>query len=242
MNNHMVTSDIQRTRIANNLPVAREGLPFIIPGLIITVLLLFLGFFFVGIILGILSIFFMYFFRDPDRAGEAGEDAVLSPADGTIVDIRHLEGNDNRMGAPALRISIFMSVFNVHVNRIPAKGRISGIVYNPGRFFSANLNKASEQNENSSITVDTDNGHKVVVVQIAGLIARRIVCWVKAGDDVVAGQRFGLIRFGSRVDIYLPDDSRVNVRLKERVKAGESVIGYLPWNKEEKQIKDERIL
>jgi len=127
-----------------------------------------------------------------------------------------------------------MSVFNVHVNRIPVKGRISGINYHPGGFFSANLDKASEQNENSSITLDAGNGHRIVFVQIAGLIARRIVCWVKAGDDFAAGQRFGLIRFGSRVDIYLPCDSRVTSRLREQVKAGESVIGYFHRNKEEK--------
>jgi phosphatidylserine decarboxylase len=224
----MTEPDIQRTRIENRLSVAREGLPFIIPGLIVTILLFFLSIFFAGIILGIISIFVMYFFRDPNRSCDAGEDTVLSPADGTIVDIRHLESNNNRMGAPALKISIFMSVFNVHVNRIPAKGKVSGIVYNPGRFFSANLDKASEQNEKNSVTLNTDSGHKVVVVQIAGLIARRIVCWVKAGDEVAAGQRFGLIRFGSRVDIYLPGDSHVTARLKDRVKAGESVIGYLP--------------
>jgi len=224
----MLQSNIQKTRIANKLPVAREGLPFIIPGLIITILLFFLGAFFVAILIGLATLFTVYFFRDPDRINQAGEDAVLSPADGTIIDIRHLEDGNNSLGAPALKISIFMSVFNVHVNRIPAKGRISRIIYNPGKFFSANLDKASEQNENNRIALDTDNGHKIVFVQIAGLIARRIVCWVKEQDHVNAGQRFGLIRFGSRVDIYLPAESRINIRLREKVKAGKTVIGYLP--------------
>jgi phosphatidylserine decarboxylase len=181
-----------------------------------------------SILLGLLTLFIIYFFRDPERSSGAGDDAVLSPADGTVIDIRHLEDCNNRMGSQALKISIFMSVFNVHVNRIPVKGKISGITYNPGEFFSANLDKASEQNENNGITLDAGNGHRIVFVQIAGLIARRIACWVKEGDLVNAGQRFGLIRFGSRVDIYLPKGSRINIRLKDRVKAGESVIGYLP--------------
>jgi len=221
--------------------IAKPGHYFIIAAVIATVVFSVAGVASVAFAGLVITVFIGYFFRDPDRVAPMEEGAVVSPADGRVIIAKPVDENPFIEGK-CIKISIFMSVFNVHVNRIPAKGRISGIVYNPGRFFSANLNKASEQNENSSITVDTDNGHKVVVVQIAGLIARRIVCWVKAGDDVVAGQRFGLIRFGSRVDIYLPDDSRVNVRLKERVKAGESVIGYLPWNKEEKQIKDERIL
>jgi phosphatidylserine decarboxylase len=223
----MLKSDIQKTRIENKLPVAREGLPFIIPALIITLLLFFLGAIFAAIPIGIFTLFALYFFRDPDRAGATGEKDVLSPADGTIIDIRHLEGENNRLGAPALKISIFMSVFNVHVNRIPLNGKISNINYNPGKFFSANLDKASEQNENNGVTLDTGNGQKIVFVQIAGLIARRIACWVKKGDNVSAGQRFGLIRFGSRLDVYLPAESLVNVRLRERVKAGESVIGHL---------------
>lgn len=224
----MSKSYIQETRFENKLPVAREGLPFIIPGIILTILLFALGALYAAIPVGLFTLFSIYFFRDPDRTGNAGAGAILSPADGTIIDIRRLEDANNRFGAPALKISIFMSVFNVHVNRIPVNGRISRIKYNPGKFFSANLDKASEQNENNGLTLDTINGHKIVFVQIAGLIARRIACWVKEGDSVSAGQRFGLIRFGSRVDIYLPAQSSVNVRLRERVKAGETVIGYLP--------------
>jgi phosphatidylserine decarboxylase len=223
----MVQSEIKKTRIENKLPVAREGLPFIIPGLVITILLFYCGVFSIAIMLGLMTLFAIYFFRDPERLSHAGEETVLSPADGTIIDIRHLEDANNLLGRPALKISIFMSVFNVHVNRIPVKGRISGTTYNPGKFFSANLDKASEQNENNGITLDAGNGRRIVFVQIAGLIARRIACWVREGDDVNAGQRFGLIRFGSRVDIYLPVESRINIRLKERVKAGESIIGYL---------------
>jgi phosphatidylserine decarboxylase len=223
----MIKSKIQKTRIENKLPVAREGLPFIVPGIIVTGLLFYWEVYSFAILLGLMTLFIGYFFRDPERVSNAGEDAVLSPADGTIIDIRHIEGDNNSLGGPALKISIFMSVFNVHVNRIPVKGRISGITYNSGRFFSANLDKASEQNENNCVTLDAWNGQRIVFVQIAGLIARRIACWIKAGDQVNAGQRFGLIRFGSRVDIYLPPGTRTDIRIKERVTAGKTVIGYL---------------
>jgi phosphatidylserine decarboxylase len=223
----MIKSKIETTRIENKLPVAREGLPFIVPGIIITALLFYWEVNSVAIPLGLMILFTIYFFRDPERISNAGEDAVLSPADGTIIDIRHIEAGNNNLGGPALKISIFMSVFNVHVNRIPVKGRISGITYNPGRFFSANLDKASEQNENNSVTLDAWNGQRIVFVQIAGLIARRIACWIQAGDQVNAGQRFGLIRFGSRVDIYLPPGTRTDIRIKERVTAGITVIGHL---------------
>lgn len=223
----MLQFKIQKTRIENKLPVAREGLPFIILGLIITIPLFFCGVFSIAILFGLITLFTIYFFRDPERLNHAGDNEVLSPADGTIVDIRQLEDTNNLYGGPALKISIFMSVFNVHVNRIPIKGRIAGIEYNPGRFFSANLDKASEENENNRIALDTGNGNRIVFVQIAGLIARRIACWIKEGDHVNAGQRFGLIRFGSRVDIYMPAGSRIKIRLKDRVKAGESILGYL---------------
>ncbi|MBN1627728.1 MAG: phosphatidylserine decarboxylase family protein [Deltaproteobacteria bacterium] len=217
------------TRIENRLPVAREGLPFIFTGAAVTIIMFSLGLSILGIILGLMTLFTLWFFRDPDRSGSAASDAVLSPADGTIVHIGRIEdGGNYGINGPALKISIFMSIFNVHVNRIPVKGRISGIKYNPGRFFSANLDKASEQNENNRVTLETWNGHRVTFVQIAGLIARRIACWVKESDPVDAGQRFGIIRFGSRVDIYLPDGSRIGVKLKERVKAGQTVMGYLP--------------
>lgn len=225
----MVQPKVQKTRIENRLPVAREGLPFIFTGLIITIIIFILGIISIAILFGLITLFTIWFFRDPDRTSSVAEDAVLSPADGTVIDISHLEdAGDRGVGSPAIKISIFMSVFNVHVNRIPVRGKISGIKYNPGRFFSANLDKASEQNENNRITLDTWNGHRVVFVQIAGLIARRIACWVKENDPVDAGQRFGLIRFGSRVDIYLPAGSSINLRLKERVKAGQTVMGYLP--------------
>lgn len=120
-----------------------------------------------------------------------------------------------------------MSIFNVHVNRIPIGGTIQEIIYRPGSFFSANLDKASELNENNMITLKTPDSRKIVFIQIAGLIARRISCWVKEGDHVAAGQRFGLIRFGSRLEVYIPGDSRITARIHQKVKAGKTIIGYL---------------
>jgi phosphatidylserine decarboxylase len=175
----------------------------------------------------LLSLFVAAFFRDPARVAEASADAILTPADGRIIGIEQVGDRHSPLGSPTVKISIFMSVFNVHVNRVPASGRIREITYRPGRFLSANLSKASEENECNRIALETDTGHKVVFVQIAGLVARRIVCWVKEGDDVKAGQRFGLIRFGSRVDLYLPDSAQIGVRPKQKVKAGKTILGYL---------------
>ena len=224
----MSSPRIIKTRIENKLPMAREGLPFIVSGLALTALLFYGGLYFISILAGILSLFIIYFFRDPERISDTPDDAVLTPADGRILNIRNIKDSDNPLGEPAIKVSVFMSVFNVHVNRVPMSGKISEIVYNPGKFFSANLDKASEKNENNRITLDTEKGRRIVFVQIAGLIARRIVCWIDEHDYVKAGQRCGLIRFGSRLDLYLPAESRVIARPQDRVKAGETIIGYLP--------------
>ena len=120
-----------------------------------------------------------------------------------------------------------MNLFDVHVNRIPAGGRVSKVSYQPGKFFSANLDKAAEQNERNAVTLNTHGGYQIVFIQIAGLVARRIACWVREGDEVAAGQRFGLIRFGSRLDIFLPDHTRIIARSGQKVRAGETILGYL---------------
>ena len=146
----------------------------------------------------------MFFFRDPERVQPNIPNAVLTPADGRILAVKQIDHSNNPLGAPGLKISIFMSVFNVHVNRIPVGGSIEKIDYHAGQFFSANLDKASEQNENNRVTLRTPDAQKIVVIQIAGLIARRIVCWITEGDRVDRGQRFGLIRFGSRLEAFLP--------------------------------------
>ena len=222
-----MSSDVEKTRINNRLPVAREGLPFIALGLFHTILFTFLGLEILALFAGLLTLFIIYFFRDPARRSQVSDKTVLTPADGTILRVQHFEDNENHLGEPTIKISVFMSVFNVHVNRIPIMGKISEIVYHPGKFFSAHLDKASEKNEKNLIALKTGDDRKIVFVQIAGLIARRIVCWIKEGDHVKTGQRFGLIRFGSRLDIYLPKDTRVTVQPRDKVKAGETVLGHL---------------
>ncbi len=218
---------MDNSKINNRWPFAHEGLPFLLVSCAITSLFFFLGFLQLFIISGILSLFIVFFFRDPHRSNTATNKAILTPADGKILEIQHLIDTNNPLGEPALKISVFMSIFNVHVNRMPIGGVIQKVTYNPGRFFSANLDKASKQNENNMITLNSLGSYRIVLVQIAGLIARRISCWVKEGSHVEAGQRFGIIRFGSRLEVYLPDDSKIIAQLHQKVRAGETIIGYL---------------
>ena len=166
----------------------------------------------------LLSVFTIYFFRDPERTVPEGEDLFVSPADGRVLRIiRVPEG---------IRVDVFMSVFNVHVNRIPCSGRIERMTYYPGRFFSAFRDKASDENER--LVIEIVHGEKrVIVKQIAGLIARRIVCHLKEGDVVHTGERFGMIKFGSRVDLTLPAGTEIKVRVGDRVKAGQTVMGVM---------------
>lgn len=215
------------SRVNNNWPIAREGLPFILAGILLTIILSLFGIVFLAALSAALTLFTIYFFRDPNRVCSCTSNAILTPADGRVVKIQRLDGKDAPLGEPAVLISVFMSLFNVHVNRIPIAGVVQGIQYHPGKFFSANLDKASEQNERNSIILNTINARRIVVTQIAGLIARRIVCWARQGDRVQTGQRFGLIRFGSRLDVFLPVDSQVVVRNGQRVKAGQTIIGYI---------------
>lgn len=215
------------SRINNKWPLAREGFPFIFIGCFLTLLIFFLGLVYLSILAGIISLFVIFFFRDPKRKNKAPHNAVLTPADGTVLDIKHIEDTNNPLGEPAIKVSIFMSVFNVHVNRMPVGGTVEKITYQPGRFFSANLDKASQYNENNRVTLRTSDSRRIVVIQIAGLIARRIACWINEKEQVVAGQRFGLIRFGSRLEIFLPVNSKITAQPHQKVKAGETIIGYL---------------
>ena len=201
---------------------------FILLGLIFSVIFFSVGFLSITILMGVVTLFIIWFFRDPERINDAPENAVLSPADGKILAVRHLDDSNSPLGKDIIKVSIFMSIFNVHVNRVPTKGKILEIVYSPGKFFSANLDKASEQNENNRIMLETDKGHRIIFIQIAGLIARRIACWINERDYVKTGQRYGLIRFGSRLDIYIPSESRIVIKPRDKVKAGETIIGYLP--------------
>ncbi|MBN2126602.1 MAG: phosphatidylserine decarboxylase family protein [Deltaproteobacteria bacterium] len=218
---------MKESRINKGLPVAKEGLPFILVGAFLTGVFLYGDITPAGGLTGLLTLFTVYFFRDPDRSPPQRDKAVLSPADGKVIRIDRLRDRTNPLGAPAVKVSIFMSLFDVHVNRIPLSGTISETSYHPGRFFSANLDKASSENESNRMTIQAMDGQRVTTVQIAGMIARRIVCRVKVGDEVVAGERFGLIRFGSRLDVYFPEGARVTARLRSRVKAGKSILGYL---------------
>jgi phosphatidylserine decarboxylase len=218
---------LDESRVYNKWPLAKEGLPFVLLGCALVVVFSYLGLLILSGFSVILTLFTLFFFRDPDRNNTIPDKAVLTPADGKIIQIQHIENDNNPLGEPAVKISIFMSVFNVHVNRIPMDGTIKDITYYPGKFFSANLDKASEQNERNRITLQTRDSRDIVFVQIAGLIARRIVCWVKKGEDMQAGQRFGLIRFGSRLEVYLPDDTRITAQLHQKVSAGETIIGHL---------------
>jgi len=223
----MVTPRVRKTRIENRWPVAREGLPFIAAGVVFTCVSALLGWAVAAFVLGFLTCFVITFFRDPERTPEASEGAVISPADGKVLTAAVREDDRNPLGRPCAQVSIFMTIFNVHVNRMPASGTVKELRYHPGRFFSANLGKASAENERSELTLETAGGRTLVVVQVAGLVARRIACWVEPGDGVVRGQRYGLIRFGSRLDVFMPEDTDIVVKPGDKVRAGKSVLGSL---------------
>jgi phosphatidylserine decarboxylase len=206
--------------------IAQEGYPFIIFSLVITVLISFFGICWLIILMVALTLFVVWFFRNPERYFQDEEKLVISPADGKVVKIDDVEITGTIAGKYK-KISIFMNVFNVHVNRVPYSGQIETINYHEGKFLSANLDKASVDNERNEVMIRTEDGRVLWAVQIAGLIARRIVCWLNVGTPVKKGERFGLIRFGSRVDIYLPEDSKISVKLGDKVKAGETPLGYL---------------
>jgi len=203
-----------------------EGYPFIIFSFIITIFVAFFGNGYLIAFFLLLSAFVVWFFRNPDRSFQDEEKLIISPADGKVVKIEEVE-HEGAMAGKFKKISIFMNVFNVHVNRASYRGKIEAIHYHEGKFLSANLDKASRDNERNEIMLRMDDGRVIWIVQIAGLIARRIVCWVKKGDEVAKGERIGLICFGSRVDLYLPQDARISVKLNDKVKGGETPLGYL---------------
>ncbi len=207
-------------------PVAKNGYPYIFAGGFTTAVFALLGLTFLALTGLVATFFICYFFRDPDRVIPSRAGAVVSPADGKVISVGRVDDNPFRAG-PCLKISIFMSIFNVHVNRIPHEGQIKAVSYYPGKFFSANLDKASTKNEHNAILLETNEGKQICFVQIAGLIARRIICKLQNGDTVVRGQRFGMICFGSRLDVYLPPDTELSVAVGNRVKAGTSVLGDL---------------
>lgn len=205
-------------------PVARPGYPFIFASVFVTVVFALLGFVCLSILGLAATGFICWFFRDPDRLIPTEEGLVVSPADGKVIRVEHVDETLHFPG-PCTRISIFMSVFNVHVNRTPHEGTIRKVDYHPGKFFSANLDKASAANEHNALLLESPDGKWVGFVQIAGLIARRIICRVQPGDTLLRGQRFGMICFGSRLDVYLPEQTELRVKTGDRVQAGATVLG-----------------
>lgn len=225
--------------------IAREGLPFILIGLLLTAVCIWGAnrfdsrwLFGSALVFGILTLFTTFFFRDPDRSFEKSAGIFVSPADGKVIDIRTGTGHPYLEGEYT-KVSIFLNVFDVHVNRIPASGVIDYVKYNPGKFFAAFEDKASELNEQTEIGMTTDSGHKIMFKQIAGLIARRIVCRVNQGDSVEAGVRFGLIRFGSRTELFVPKGTELKIKVGERVVGGETIIGRLPMTKATTQLMEQ---
>ena len=178
-----------------------------------------------GVVTLALTLFVLFFFRDPERSVPAGKGVVVSPADGKVIVIKDIY-EPTYLKQDVKQISIFLSVFNVHVNRSPVEGTVELVKYNPGKFHVASVEKASLDNEQTAMLIENGKD-KVLVKQIAGLIARRIVCYAKAGDTIKRGERYGLIRFGSRTDIFLPKDAEITVKLGDRVKGAQDIIGVL---------------
>ncbi len=210
--------------------IAKEGWPIIGLSFVITIVLAAIYWFtgqtawlIITLISVIILVFHFFFFRDPDRKAPQGDNLIISPADGTIILIEEVE-EPQYFKSKVRKVSIFLSVFNVHVNRIPFNGSIDYVDYMKGKFLAAFADDASDLNEQSKIAVKSDKG-SVYFKQIAGLIARRIIYNVKAGDKVEAGKRFGLIRYGSRVDLFFPLSVKLHVKLKDKVRCGSTIIG-----------------
>ena len=207
------------------IPIAKDGYMFITPLVVFTCGVCALSWFWAAGFFGGLLLFVTWFFRDPERVIPEDPNAIVSPGDGRIVEI--VPEQDPLLEKDGYtRISVFLNVFNVHVNRVPITGKIQAYRYNKGKFLNASSHKASMDNEQSAILLN--NGHVTILVkQIAGLIARRIVCWAKEGDEFQRGQRYGLIRFGSRMDVFVPEGTEIKVAIGDIVSGGSSIIGYL---------------
>ena len=207
-------------------PFAKEGWIFLIPVVIFFVAALLIQWTIGAIVFGLLALFLINFFRDPHRAGSQHHVDVLSPADGTVVQIKDVADGEVWPGVTK-QVSIFMSVFDVHVNRAPISGRIIHYRYNPGKKLAAFAEKSSSENEQNLIVIEDDRGARVAFKQIAGLLARRIVFDKKEGDEVVRGERIGMIKFGSRVDIFFPPGAVIKVSMRAKVKVALTVIAEL---------------
>lgn len=212
--------------IETRFPVAKAGFPLIALSALAFILFGMVGPRWLMITAAAGTAFIIFFFRDPRRIVPDGPGVVVAPADGKVISIETVSETPLFSGT-CWKISIFMTIFNVHVNRIPCNGTVVAIRYSPGKFFPANKNNASDLNENNALFIETPNQKRICVVQVAGLIARRIICYVKKDEKVLRGKRFGIICFGSRVDTYLPKDSEILVKTGDRVHAGASIIGHI---------------
>jgi phosphatidylserine decarboxylase len=207
------------------LPIAAEGWGFILVPLALAALLAWTGWIKAALVLGVVAAFMAFFFRDPERAAPAVPGAILAPADGRVVDVR--VGVDDPFVGPAQAVSIFLSPLDVHVNRSPLAGLVVGVEYRAGAKLAAYRSEASDQNERTSIAIQGE-ASRVIVRQIAGVLARRIVCRVRPGDKLASGERFGMIKFGSRTDLIMPASVRLSVKPGDRVRGGSTVVGVLP--------------
>ena len=208
---------------AKGIPIAREGVPFVIGAAVPAILAGLLGCKKVSLALGAVACFTGWFFRNPPRTIPRGDELILASGDGQIVAIKE-EYEPKFIKDQSIRVSIFLNIFDVHINRMPCAGTVVDMIYQPGQFINASESDATVHNEQNALMIETSSKKKVLCVQVAGLLARRIVCWAQSGEPVGAGERFGLIRFGSRMDTFFPADSRVRVKMGDRVKGGESII------------------
>ena len=207
-------------------PIAQEGFIFIAIFFAFALLFLIADWLTLSGLFFFLTLFSIYFFRNPERIVSDEEDLIVAPADGKVLSVTK-SVNAPETGLPMTKISIFMSIMNVHINRFPVSAIVKKVIYHRGKFFVASLDKASEKNERNVIILEDDNKREFVMVQIAGLIARRIVCYQREGDKLDRGERYGMIRFGSRVDLYVPDSANVLVAKGNKTVAGETILGRL---------------
>ena len=211
---------------AVGVPIVKEGFPFLGIGAGVALLLGLLGWTVVAVAAAGLTLFAAWFFRNPARVIPQGSGLVVAPGDGTVIAIEE-EFESRFLKDRSVRLTIFLNVFDVHVNRIPCEGVVEDIQYQRGAFLLASNPEATLKNEQNALFLRTAQGAKVLCVQVAGLIARRIVCWLSPGERVMRGERFGLIRFGSRMDTYLPLGTELKVAVGQRVKGGETIVGVL---------------
>jgi phosphatidylserine decarboxylase len=204
--------------------IAKEGYSLILPAGALTILAFVMGWQGAGMVLGLATLAITAFFRDPERNIPTGEGLIVSPADGRVVKIAEVT-SDSSFGDTPTRVSIFLSPLDVHINRMPVAGKVDEVRYRAGKFLAAYKDEASERNEQNALRIVDKDGRSLGVVQIAGVVARRIVCRVKPGDRLARGDRFGLIMFGSRTDTYLPRGCRVQVVEGQKVKGGETILG-----------------